>query len=95
MTGVWVQDRKIALHRSRRPEVDQHARLCANVSGDLAAFQRDHAMRLAGVELTSVSRECGREVEVREVADRVEKFSCDGMSRFQQRRRANWLTGQA
>jgi len=42
-----------------------------NVSGDLAAFRAITPCGLNGVEMTSVSRECGREVEVREVADRL------------------------
>ncbi len=42
-----------------------------NVSADLTAFQQITPCGIAGVEMTSVSRECGREVSVREVADRV------------------------
>jgi lipoyl(octanoyl) transferase len=42
-----------------------------NVSGDLAPFSAITPCGLSGVEMTSVSRECGREIDVREVADRV------------------------
>jgi lipoyl(octanoyl) transferase len=42
-----------------------------NVSSDLSPFTAITPCGIAGVEMTSVSRECGREVSVREVADRV------------------------
>jgi len=42
-----------------------------NVCGDLAPFTAITPCGIAGVEMTSLSRECGRELGVREVADRV------------------------
>ena len=71
MTGVWVGGRKIAsIGVGVRKWISMHG-FALNVSGDLAAFQAITPCGLNGVEMTSVSRECGREVEVREVADRL------------------------
>ena len=71
MTGVWVQNRKIAsIGVGVRKWISMHG-FALNVSGDLAAFQEITPCGLVGVEMTSVSRECGREMEVREVAERV------------------------
>lgn len=71
MTGVWVGGRKIAsIGVGVRKWISMHG-FALNVSGDLAAFQAITPCGLNGVEMTSVSRESGREVEVREVADRL------------------------
>jgi lipoyl(octanoyl) transferase len=72
MTGVWVRGRKIAsIGVGVRKWISMHG-FALNVSGDLAAFGVITPCGLNGVEMTSVSRECGREASVREVAERVE-----------------------
>jgi lipoyl(octanoyl) transferase len=71
MTGVWVNGRKIAsIGVGVRKWISMHG-FALNVSGDLAPFAAITPCGLSGVEMTSLSRECGREVDVREVADRV------------------------
>jgi lipoyl(octanoyl) transferase len=71
MTGVWVGGRKIAsIGVGVRKWISMHG-FALNVSGNLAAFAEITPCGLSGVEMTSLSRECGREVEVREAADRV------------------------
>lgn len=71
MTGVWVGGRKIAsIGVGVRKWISMHG-FALNVSGDLAAFREITPCGLTGVEMTSLSRECGREVAVREVAARA------------------------
>ena len=70
-TGVWIGPRKIAsIGVGVRRWISMHG-FALNVSSDLSAFRAITPCGIAGVEMTSVSRECGREVSVREVADRV------------------------
>ncbi len=70
-TGVWVGRRKIAsIGVGVRRWVSMHG-FALNVCGDLAPFMAITPCGIAGVEMTSVSRECGREVSVKEVAERV------------------------
>ncbi|HSI11857.1 MAG TPA: lipoyl(octanoyl) transferase LipB [Chthoniobacter sp.] len=70
-TGVWIGPRKIAsIGVGVRRWISMHG-FALNVSSDLTAFSAITPCGIAGVEMTSVSRECGREVSVREVADRV------------------------
>lgn len=71
-TGVWVGRKKIAsIGVGVRRWVSMHG-FALNVSGDLAPFTVITPCGIAGVEMTSVSRQCGREVDVREVAGRIE-----------------------
>jgi lipoate-protein ligase B len=71
MTGVWVKGRKIAsIGVGVRKWISMHG-FALNVGGDLQAFSAITPCGIAGVEMTSLSREAGREVEVREVADRL------------------------
>lgn len=70
-TGVWVGGRKIAsIGVGVRRWVSMHG-FALNVCGDLAPFTAITPCGIAGVEMTSVSRECGRELSVQEVAGRV------------------------
>jgi lipoyl(octanoyl) transferase len=70
-TGVWIGPRKIAsIGVGVRRWISMHG-FALNVSSDLSAFRAITPCGIAGVEMTSVSRECWREVSVREVADRV------------------------
>jgi lipoyl(octanoyl) transferase len=71
-TGVWVGPKKIAsIGVGVRRWVSMHG-FALNVCGDLAPFSAITPCGIVGVEMTSVSRECGRDVSVREVADRIE-----------------------
>lgn len=70
-TGVWVGPRKIAsIGVGVRRWVSMHG-FALNVCGDLAPFTAITPCGIVGVEMTSVSRECGCEVSVQEVAERV------------------------
>ncbi|MDR3406078.1 MAG: lipoyl(octanoyl) transferase LipB [Chthoniobacter sp.] len=70
-TGVWIGRKKIAsIGVGVRRWISMHG-FALNVSGDLAPFTAITPCGIAGVEMTSLSRECGRELSVREVADRV------------------------
>jgi len=70
-TGVWVGRKKIAsIGVGVRRWISMHG-FALNVCGDLAPFAAITPCGIAGVEMTSVARECGREISVREVAERV------------------------
>ncbi len=71
MTGVWVAGRKIAsIGVGVRKWISMHG-FALNVSGDLGAFSAITPCGLSGVEMTSLSRECARNIEVQEVAGRL------------------------
>ena len=71
MTGVWVGGKKIAsIGVGVRKWISMHG-FALNVTGDLAPFRAITPCGLTGVEMTSLAAECGREVGVREVADRL------------------------
>src|SRR5690606_26550954 len=73
LTGVWVADRKIAsIGVGVRHWISMHG-FALNVCGDLTPFQAITPCGIAGVEMTSVERESGRAVSVREAADALEK----------------------
>ncbi|HEY3901586.1 MAG TPA: lipoyl(octanoyl) transferase LipB [Chthoniobacter sp.] len=79
-TGVWVGRRKIAsIGVGVRRWISMHG-FALNVSGDLSPFNAITPCGIAGVEMTSVSRECGREIIVRQVAEdlgpRFMKLDC-------------------
>ena len=70
-TGVWVGRKKIAsIGVGVRRWISMHG-FALNICGDLAPFTAITPCGIAGVEMTSLSRECGREISVREVADRI------------------------
>ena len=63
-TGVWVGDRKIAsIGVGVRKWITMHG-FALNVSPDLAGFSHITPCGLAGVAMTSISLETGREVSV-------------------------------
>jgi lipoyl(octanoyl) transferase len=69
LTGVWVENRKIAsIGVGVRRWTSMHG-FALNVCGDLSPFQEITPCGIIGVEMTSVEREAGREITVREVAD--------------------------
>lgn len=69
LTGVWIGARKIAsIGVGVRRWISMHG-FALNVCGDLSPFQQITPCGIVGVEMTSVERECGHPVSVREVAD--------------------------
>ncbi|MDD5349126.1 MAG: lipoyl(octanoyl) transferase LipB [Chthoniobacteraceae bacterium] len=71
LTGVWVEDRKIAsIGVGVRRWISMHG-FALNVCGDLAPFTEITPCGIAGVEMTNLERETGRPAEVRSVAERV------------------------
>ena len=71
LTGVWVGGKKIAsIGVGVRRWITMHG-FALNVCGDLAGFGEITPCGIAGVEMTSVERECGAPVSVEEVARRT------------------------
>lgn len=82
LTGVWVEDRKIAsIGVGVRHWISMHG-FALNVSGDLSPFARIIPCGIAGVEMTSMARETGRSISVIDVAAQFEKMAV--------RRLADW-----
>ena len=74
LTGVWVEQRKIAsIGVGVRRWVSLHG-FALNVCGDLAPFQEITPCGIAGVEMTSLSAEISRPVSVKEAADEVDRI---------------------
>ena len=67
-TGVWVGGRKIAsIGVGVRKWISMHG-FALNVCGDLTPFAHITPCGIAGVEMTSMERECGRSVDLQAVA---------------------------
>lgn len=68
LTGVWVEDRKIAsIGVGVRQWITMHG-FALNVCGDLSAFDQIVPCGIANVTMTSLERETGRAPSVQEVA---------------------------
>ena len=75
LTGVWVEDRKIAsIGVGVRHWITMHG-FALNVCGDLAPFDRIVPCGIAGVTMTSMEKETGTKQSVSEVASRVEEIA--------------------
>jgi lipoyl(octanoyl) transferase len=75
LTGVWVENRKIAsIGVGVRHWITMHG-FALNVCGDLAPFDHIVPCGIANVTMTSVEREAGKQLSLREVASRVEKIA--------------------
>ena len=75
LTGVWVEDRKIAsIGVGVRHWITMHG-FALNVCGDLAPFDEIVPCGIANVTMTSIERETGTKQSVLDVASRVEKIA--------------------
>jgi lipoyl(octanoyl) transferase len=73
LTGVWIENRKIAsIGVGVRRWISMHG-FALNVCGDLSPFYHITPCGISGVEMTNVEKECGRAVTVKEVADAIEQ----------------------
>jgi len=74
LTGVWVEDRKIAsIGVGVRHWITMHG-FALNVCGDLAPFDQIVPCGIANVTMTSIEKEAGKQCSVREVASQVEEI---------------------
>lgn len=75
LTGVWVEDRKIAsIGVGVRHWITMHG-FALNVGGDLAPFSQIVPCGIANVTMTSIEKETGRTFSVEEMAGVVEKIA--------------------
>jgi lipoyl(octanoyl) transferase len=75
LTGVWVQDRKIAsIGVGVRHWVTMHG-FALNVCGDLSPFDQIVPCGIANVSMTSIERETGTAGSVSDVASQVEEIA--------------------
>jgi lipoyl(octanoyl) transferase len=75
LTGVWVEDRKIAsIGVGVRHWITMHG-FALNVCGDLSPFDQIVPCGIANVTMTSIEKETGREYSVMEIASRVEEIA--------------------
>ena len=75
LTGVWIEDRKIAsIGVGVRHWITMHG-FALNVCGDLAPFDQIVPCGIANVTMTSIEKETGAERSVSEVASRVEEIA--------------------
>jgi lipoyl(octanoyl) transferase len=75
LTGVWVENRKIAsIGVGVRHWITMHG-FALNVCGDLAPFDQIVPCGIANVAMTSIERETGQERSVADIALRVEKIA--------------------
>lgn len=73
LTGVWIEERKIAsIGVGVRRWITSHG-FGLNVGPDLSGFESITPCGIQGVTMTSISRELGREIPVEEVADQAAK----------------------
>jgi len=75
LTGVWVEQRKIAsIGVGVRHWITMHG-FALNVCGDLSPFDQIVPCGIANVTMTSIEKETGRESSMMEVAAVVEKIA--------------------
>jgi lipoyl(octanoyl) transferase len=80
LTGVWVENRKIAsIGVGVRHWITMHG-FALNVCGDLSPFDQIVPCGIANVTMTSIEKETGREFSVKEVAGMVEKIALEEIS---------------
>lgn len=75
LTGVWVEDRKIAsIGVGVRHWITMHG-FALNVCGDLTPFDQIVPCGIGNVTMTSIEKEIGREQSIPDVAARIEKIA--------------------
>src|SRR5436190_16375542 len=75
LTGVWVDDRKIAsIGVGVRHWITMHG-FALNVCGDLAPFSQIVPCGIANVTMTSIEKETGTSLSVVDLASRVEQIA--------------------
>jgi lipoyl(octanoyl) transferase len=75
LTGVWVEDRKIAsIGVGVRHWITMHG-FALNVGGDLSPFDQIVPCGISNVTMTSIEKETGRQHSVMEVASRVSEVA--------------------
>jgi lipoyl(octanoyl) transferase len=75
LTGVWVENRKIAsIGVGVRGWITMHG-FALNVCGDLLPFDQIVPCGIANVAMTSIEKESGRDCSVAELASRVERIA--------------------
>lgn len=74
LTGVWIEDRKIAsIGVGVRKWITMHG-FGLNVGSDLSGFEAITPCGIQGVTMTSLSRELGHEIPVKAVADQASRI---------------------
>jgi lipoyl(octanoyl) transferase len=82
LTGVWVEDRKIAsIGVGVRKWITMHG-FGLNVGSDLSGYEAIIPCGIAGVTMTSLSRELGREIPVEEVAEKAAQIFAKAYTRL-------------
>jgi lipoyl(octanoyl) transferase len=75
LTGVWLEDRKIAsIGVGVRHWITMHG-FALNVCGDLSPFDQIVPCGIANVTMTSIEKETGRKCSVGEMASAVERIA--------------------
>ncbi len=81
LTGVWVGSRKIAsIGVGVRRWVSMHG-FALNVSRDLTGFGHITPCGIQGVEMTSIARETGTDISVKEAADIFGRYFTENLDR--------------
>jgi lipoyl(octanoyl) transferase len=82
LTGVWVEDRKIAsIGVGVRKWITMHG-FGLNVGSDLSGYEAITPCGIAGVTMTSLSRELGREISAEEVAGKATQIFTKAYTRL-------------
>jgi lipoyl(octanoyl) transferase len=77
LTGVWIENRKIAsIGVGVRHWITMHG-FALNVSGDLSPFNHIVPCGINKVAMTSIERETGNKASVVEIGEAVEKLALD------------------
>jgi lipoyl(octanoyl) transferase len=89
LTGVWVEQRKIAsIGVGVRHWITMHG-FALNVCGDLKPFGSIVPCGISGVEMTSIEKETGRAISVIDVAKDVEKMATESLDALAARSEAS------
>jgi lipoyl(octanoyl) transferase len=79
LTGVWIENRKIAsIGVGVRHWITMHG-FALNVCGDLSPFAHITPCGIAGVTMTSIENESGKSVTVAEAGAKMEKLATRAM----------------